>query len=143
MDNRMRSDALRTRLNTVRGEAITVRTAVRTNSDTVRTDANSATETRAIDLVRAVMHDLRRSQKETALAAGCTESELSEALNGRQGRRFDAQWIWNQDDAFLRQFLDRVADARGLSPETALVAEVEIITALFGKIVALLARRAA
>lgn len=70
-----------------------------------------------LPVIRRAMGKTGLSQKAMAIAARCTESELSEALNGRDGRRFDADWIWRQDDTFVVAFLDEVTETRGLTPE--------------------------
>jgi hypothetical protein len=57
------------------------------------------------------------SAKAFCIDAECTESEFSEAINARPGRRFEVEWLWKQDDAFIIAFLDEVTEARGLTPE--------------------------
>lgn len=68
--------------------------------------------------VRSIVRDLineRDSQKTFALQARCAESDLSNALKGKQ--RLDAQWLIDQDDAFVDELLRRLRTARGLSAE--------------------------
>lgn len=81
------------------------------------------------------MRDLNRSAKAFAIDASCSEGDLSDALNGRDGRRFEAEWIWKQDDAFMRRFLDNASLARGLRPVDALAEDVRLLTDLFGQLV--------
>jgi hypothetical protein len=66
------------------------------------------------ELVQTVRRDLGRSQKQMAIDAGCPESDLSNALSGKQ--RFDMQWLLNQDDEFLIKWWREVEIARGLTP---------------------------
>lgn len=87
---------------------------VRTKTIKAQIDPNSK---EILPVIRRAMAKTGTSQKAFAIAARCTESELSEALNGREGRRFDADWLWRQDDAFVLAFLDEVTEARGLTPE--------------------------
>jgi hypothetical protein len=93
---------------------------LRSRLDEIRaTKAHGQIEPKEIlPVIRRAMAKTGTTQKAFALAARCTESELSEALNDRDGRRFDAEWIWRQDDAFLLVFLDEVTEARGLTPES-------------------------
>jgi hypothetical protein len=108
---------------------------VRPHSDADQMRPNAEQNARIVDLVRLVMADLAVSQKSFAITARCTESEFSEALNLKDGRRFEAEWIWRQDDVFVRRFLDTAAAARGLTPETELAEEVRLLTALFGQLI--------
>lgn len=70
-------------------------------------------------IIRRAKDAVGLSQKAMAIAAGVSESELSEALHGRANRRFDAEWLWRQDDLFLLKFVELLMDARALTPENA------------------------
>ena len=67
--------------------------------------------------MRRAMAKTSLSAKAFCLDAGCTESEFSEAINAKPGRRFEVDWLWRQDDAFVIAFLDEVTETRGLTPE--------------------------
>jgi hypothetical protein len=67
--------------------------------------------------IRRAMGKTGTSGKVFALSAGIPESEFSEAINARPGRRFDVEWLWKQDDAFVVAVLDEVTETRGLTPE--------------------------
>lgn len=138
--NSIRPDGLSVRT-VVRSESAPVRSTVRSDSQTVRTDANQDMKLR--DLIKQTLSDLQRTQQYAAIEAGCTESDFSDAINGRHGRRFDAEWIWRQDDTFLRHLLDLMSKERGLTPETAIAQEVELLTALFGQLIKVILARVA
>ncbi len=87
---------------------------IRTKAVKAQIDPNAK---EILPVIRRAMAKTGLSQKAMALTARCAESELSEALNGRDGRRFDADWLWRQDDAFVVAFLDEVTATRGLTPE--------------------------
>lgn len=132
-DQRTQQDHLRSRLDDVRPHSVKA-----------PIDPNASVYDREIlDLIRRTMERVSLSQKAMAIAGRCAESELSEALNAKPGRRFDAVWLWRQDNVFLRTFLELLAEKRGLTPQTALAEEVALLTALFGRLVALLVARAA
>lgn len=81
-----------------------------------------------LGLIRAAATDCELSQKALALNAGCTESEMSDALAGR--RNFALAWIWAQDDAFLLRFLELAMQARGLTPDAQKAVRAERIAEL-------------
>lgn len=85
-----------------------------------------------LSVIRRAMAECTLSQKAMALNAGCPESELSEALNGRDNRRFDAQWLWRQDDTFLLRFLELVMEVRELTPADARRVHIQRIKELIG-----------
>jgi hypothetical protein len=68
--------------------------------------------------IRRAMARTGLSGKAFALTAEIPESELSDAINGKPGRRFDVEWLWKQEDTFVIAVLDEVTDARRLTPET-------------------------
>jgi hypothetical protein len=88
--------------------------AIRPNGRSARIDPN-ATEILAV--VRRAMARTSLSAKAFCIAAACTESEFSEAINGKRGRRFEIAWLWKQADDFIVAFLDEVTETRGLTPE--------------------------
>jgi len=87
---------------------------IRAKDARVRIDPN---QKEVLGCIRRAMSTRGLSQKAFAITARCTESELSDALNGRDNRRFDVEWVWRQDDDFVIAFLDEVTAARGLTPE--------------------------
>lgn len=98
---------------------------IRPNGLSVRIDPNPV-GMRA--LVRRVMAESGTSQKAFALTAGCTESELSDALNGKENRRFEADWIYRQDALFLQRFLNAMAEERAITQQnTRTVARKRIV----------------
>ena len=70
-----------------------------------------------LPVIRRAASAVGLSQKAMAQSAECPESEISDALNDRENRRFDAEWLWRQDDAFLLRFVEEVMEARKLTPE--------------------------
>lgn len=91
---------------------------IRAKGGRIRIEPNALPSQKEIlIIVRQTLAETGTSQKKFAKNAGCTESELSEAVNERENRRFDAEWLWKQDDAFLLKFLENVMDARQLTPE--------------------------
>jgi hypothetical protein len=107
---------LRTQLNSVRGHSVKVSEP----SQGMRTNANRAEFLR---LIRLSMKDAGMSQKEMAINAGCTESQLADGLNGV--RNFSADWLWEQPNSFWLKLRDHVDAAKGLTVENrrALAAE--------------------
>jgi transcriptional regulator with XRE-family HTH domain len=105
-------------------------------SDDVRIDPNSVAGMRA--LVRRVMAETGLSQKAFAIDAGCSPSELSDALNGKENRRFEAEWIYRQNALFLRRFLDALAEERQVTREHARTATrrriVELLDLLLAEV---------
>lgn len=64
-----------------------------------------------------VLAERRVSQKEMAINANCPQSDLSNALQGKQ--RLDAQWLIDQDDAFVDRLMEMVRLRKGITHETA------------------------
>jgi hypothetical protein len=81
-------------------------------------------------LIQQTRLDTGMSQKELALNADVTESEMSEALSG--ARRFSAEWLWMQPDRFLLKFVDLLMDARHLTPENVRAVRASRIKELIG-----------
>jgi hypothetical protein len=105
-DAPMQPNTLRTRLD-----------ALRPTSAKARIDPNVPDQKAILEVIKQTKSELCLSSKEMAIAAGISESEFSDALNGKDNRRFDAEWLWRQSDAFLIRFLDNVTEARQLTPE--------------------------
>jgi hypothetical protein len=64
------------------------------------------------EIVLEVLAETRESQKAIALNAGCPQSDLSNALAGKQ--RLDAQWLLDQDAVFVERVLTKVRSRLGL-----------------------------
>lgn len=87
------------------------------------------------ELVLTLIARPGRTQKAFAIAAGCAESDLSNALRGKQ--RFEMQWVFNQDDQFVHEFITEWRADRGLDLDRVDAIEAEEI----GNVVQLLVRR--
>jgi hypothetical protein len=90
---------------------------LRAGDANMRVEPCRAPRVEVLDLIRRAMATRDLSQKAFALTAGCLESELSDALRGKDHRRFDAAWLWAQDDDFLLTFIELAQAARQLTPE--------------------------
>jgi hypothetical protein len=111
--------------------AKTTRPRIGTNSTPIAEEKPRNGRTR--ELVREVIGDLQRSQKQTAIDAGCADSDFSAALNGKQ--RFDTDWLDAQDDTFVLTFVDKWLRARGLQRESKRAARMKLAATLFQTIV--------
>lgn len=111
MASSIAGSAARTPPNTVRARL----DDIRPNGRSVRIDPNASVGIRG--LVRRVMAETGLSQKAFAADAGCTASELSDALHGKENRRFEAEWIYRQNALFLQRFLEALAEERAITPE--------------------------
>lgn len=105
----------RTQPNTLRARL----DAIRPGSVKARIDPNSDQQKEILAVIKRTKSELQLSGKEMALSAGCAESELSDALNGKDNRRFDAEWLWRQSDMFLLKFIENLMEERKLTPEHA------------------------
>lgn len=121
------SDRLRADLSKVRA----------TSQPPVKSHEVSADRADLLVLIRDAARDCNLSQKELALNAHCSESELSDALSGR--RNFSATWLWLQPDTFLLRFVELLTAARGLTP----AAVREVRAARIAELVRLLLTEAA
>lgn len=88
---------------------------------TARIGANSeAISSAFLQLIKQGMADLDVSQKVIALNAkhvGCSESALSDAMNGVGNRNFSVEWFWAQEDVFVLHVLGLAQKARGFSAD--------------------------
>lgn len=106
---------------------------IRAGSSMARMAANPQ-ESR--DIVRELMRERGLTQKAMAIQAGCPESDLSNALSGKQ--RLDFDWLMAQD-ALFRKALARRIDATDDDNEDALL--IAEAARLFQSVMALIARR--
>lgn len=83
--------------------------------------------------MRLVIDELHRSQKATAIEAGCADSDFSAALSGKQ--RFDIDWVIGQDDAFVLSFVDALLKSRNLTPQNQRAARLKLAATLFQQLV--------
>lgn len=68
-------------------------------------------------LLRAVHRETDTSQQAGAVTAGVTESQYGDGLNGTQNRHYSVLWLWAQSDLFILKFVERLMEARSLTPE--------------------------
>jgi hypothetical protein len=68
------------------------------------------------EIVSELLAETNTSQKALALAANCPQSDLSNALTGKQ--RLDAQWLIDQDDVFVDRLLNKIRARKGLVTES-------------------------
>jgi hypothetical protein len=134
MANTVATAATRRHSNDLRADLSKVRA---TSQPPVKAHEVSADRSELLILIRDAARDCNLSQKALAINAGCTESELSDALSGR--RNFAATWIWNQPDTFLLRFVELITAARGLTP----AAVREVRAARIAELVRLLLTEAA
>lgn len=105
---------------------------IRTKPLKARIDPNSVDEKEILPVIRQTMSAVGLSGKAMALAAKVSESEISDALNNRENRRFDAEWLWRQDDLFVVTLLDNIKKARQLTEENARSVRAARIKELIG-----------
>lgn len=74
---------------------------------------NRAAEVLAI--TRRVHHELELKQEAAAAVASVKPSQYSTAING--AGNYAVTWLYAQNDAFLLRWIERVMEARGLTPE--------------------------
>lgn len=106
---------------------------IRAGSSMARMDANSADSR---ELVRDLMIERGLTQKAMAINAGCAESDLSNALQGKQ--RLDFEWLLAQDALFRKALARRLDQTDQEQEDALLVAEV---AALFERVLGLILRR--
>ncbi len=131
MPQSLKQDAMRTQPNGLRERL----DAIRPSSDKSQTDPNRSRETAErvmLALINRTRIAVGMSQKAMAITAGCSESELADAINGRERRRFDAEWLWRQDDVFLAKFIELLQEERRLTPENVSKVRRERLVELFG-----------
>lgn len=140
MSHRMQSAAARTHANAPSQPLVNGLDGIRGRATRALIDANSldiAQENSKNEsgraLVRGLISDLQRSQKATAITAGCADSDFSAALSGRQ--RFDVDWITQQDDAFVIEFAHRLLKSRNALPTNKRQARMATAMALMQQLV--------
>lgn len=127
--DRMPANSIRAELDSVRGSNAIARIAANP-SDFAEQNRQIRT---VAELVVHVNGRLGRSQKEFAIAGGCAESDLSNALKSRQ--RLDMQWVFNQDDAYVAAFIDEWRADRGLDSARVDALEAREIAELVERVV--------
>lgn len=70
-----------------------------------------------LTLLRTVHRETETSQQAGALSAGVKESQYGDGLNGAPNRNYAVTWIWGQSDLFVLKFVERLMEARNLSPD--------------------------
>jgi hypothetical protein len=70
-----------------------------------------------LTLLRSVHRETETSQQAGALSAGVKESQYGDGLNGAQNRNYAITWLWGQTDLFVLKFIEKLLEARNLSPE--------------------------
>ncbi|MCR4331554.1 MAG: hypothetical protein NUV34_02435 [Sulfuricaulis sp.] len=71
-----------------------------------------------VGLIRAAMAETGTSQKQLAINAEQSEAVISDALNPHGTRHFAAEWLFDQEDAFLLAVVEKLMLVRGLTPQS-------------------------
>lgn len=114
--------------------------AIRAGSSMARMDANPLETRRPLrELAVDVLREMGISQKAAAINAGCAESDLCNALKGRQ--RLEIEWLHSQGPAFWQELSRRVEAADGHTAEAQDQIDAENIARLFEVVVRMTLRR--
>lgn len=100
---------LRVPVNSVRTDSLPDRTV----SQPLRIDAKAE----FLSAVNEVRHRLGLSIEAMASCAGCTTSQMSDALAGKEGRNFAGHWLGAQGQEFEDVYNAVVSERRGRTPE--------------------------
>lgn len=147
MTTKVAGASVRTQSNSLRSDSGDIRSrldGIRTRSAKAGIDANRASssadaEDRAecLSLIREALKRSGMSQKEMAINARCSESQLADGLNGV--RNFSVDWLWTQPNKFWLELRELTDQAKQLTPENKAAARAERI----GELVRLLLEVAA
>ena|ERR1041385_454590 len=89
--------------------------AIRTPDRPLRMTAKTDRATTCA-LVRQCMAETGLTQKAMAINAEISEAVLSDALAPHGTRNLAAEWLFDQEDAFLLALVEKLMRARGLTP---------------------------
>jgi hypothetical protein len=135
MPQTLPNGASRTHANPLRSDL----SGIRMKSAKARIGANSlempVVSAAFLEFIRQGMADLGVTQKVLVINAkhlGCTESAMSDAMNGVGNRNFSVEWFWAQEDAFVLHVMELAQKARGFTPDGIRATKIARIKELLG-----------